>query len=159
MTLAQRIVATFIALSFAGAGLAAPREGAPAVVHAGAEGGAACGDLLLDLQRKPPHLAFVGCRADVLYGLKALVADYQVEGRYAAAVEGYFMQVADLPALGFYCCGWDSIGKVGRDGLLREGALSFEVSMGSGETLVNRREDWSRIPLFHVSVTRYLEEP
>ena len=147
MTLAQLIVATFIALSLPSAGLAAPGENAP------------CGDLLLDLQHKPPHLAFVGCRADVLYGLKVLVADYQVEGRYAAAVEGYFMKVANLPALGFYCCGWDSIGKLGRDGELHEGALSFEVSMGSGETLVNRRQDWPRIPLFHVSVTRFLEEP
>jgi hypothetical protein len=31
--------------------------------------------------------------------------------------------------------------------------------MGSCETLLNRREDWPRIPWFSVTVTRYLEEP
>lgn len=46
---------------------------------------------------------------------------------------------ANLPALGFYCCGSDSIGPVGRDGWLLEGAASYEISMGSGEALITRR--------------------
>jgi hypothetical protein len=31
--------------------------------------------------------------------------------------------------------------------------------MGSGETLVNRREDWANIETFTVLVEAYLEEP
>jgi hypothetical protein len=63
------------------------------------------------------------------------------------------------PRLGFYCCGWDSIGAGGRDGWLQDHGASYTISMGSGETLLNRREDWPRIPWFSVTVTRYLEEP
>ena len=94
-----------------------------------------------------------------MYGLDALVADYRVEGRYAETIERYFVEAAKMPALGFYCCGWDSIRVVGRDGWLRDGVTSYEISMGSGETLLNRREDWPRIPWFSGRVTRYLEEP
>ncbi len=120
---------------------------------------AACGDLLLGIEHKPPRLDYLGCGADTVHGLRALVADYRVEGRYAEAIERYFATAANMPTLRFYCCGWDSIGAAGRDGWLQKGAASYVISMGSGETLFNRREDWPRILWFNVMVTRYLEEP
>ena len=159
MTMTRIITATFITLLLGNAGLAASPGTAPDATGIGPARAAACGDLLLGLKHKPPRLDFLGCRVDNVYGLDALVADYRVEGRYAGTIERYFSKAANMPALGFYCCGWDSIGAVGRDGWLRDGVTSYEISMGSGETLLNRREDWPRIPWFSVRVTRYLEEP
>jgi hypothetical protein len=145
------ITAILIALWLSSAGLAASPDTAPPAAD--------CSDLLLDLNHKPQHLDFLGCRADTVHGLKALVADYRVEGRHAETVERYFVKTAKMPVLGFYCCGWDSIGTSGRDGWLQAGGASYNISMGSGETLLNRREDWPKIPWFSVTVTRYLEEP
>jgi len=153
------ITATLIALLLSSAGLAASPDAVPDATGIGPARPATCGDLLLGLKQKPPHLDFWGCRVQTVYGLDALVADYRVEGRYAEAIERYFAKVANMPVLGFYCCGWDSIGATGRDGWLKDGVTSYEISMGSGETLLNRREDWLRIPWFSVRVTRYLEEP
>jgi hypothetical protein len=92
----------------------------PADSGIGQKHAAACGDFLLGLAHKPPRLDFLGSQVDTAYGLKALVADYRVEGRYAEAIERYFVKAANMPALGFYyCCGWDSIGAAGRDGWLQ----------------------------------------
>jgi hypothetical protein len=118
-----------------------------------------CGDLLLRLEQKPQRLNFLGCRFDRVYGLRALVGEYRVEGRYAALIEHYFVEVANMPILRFACCGWDSIGTGRRDGWLKDGAISYQISMTSGETVLNRREDWPRIAWFQVTVVRYLEDP
>jgi hypothetical protein len=152
------VIATFITLLLSSAGLLpAPLE--TAATGIGPERAATCGDLLRDLEHKPAGLDFLGCRVNTVYGLDALVADYRVEGRYAEAIERYFVKAANMPVLGFYCCGWDSIGAAGRDGWLQDRGASYEISMGSGETLLNRRVDWPRIAWFNVTVTRYLQEP
>jgi hypothetical protein len=157
MSMHRIIAAIFISLVLLSVGLAAPPDTAPAA--SGIVPAVACDDLLLGLGHKPPRLDFLGCRVDTVYGLKALVADYRVEGLYAETIEHYFVKVANMPALGFYCCGWDSIRAGSRDGWLQDGVTSYEISMGSGETLLNRREDWPRIPWFSVRATRYLEVP
>ncbi|MFK0206333.1 DUF4952 domain-containing protein [Agrobacterium sp. NPDC090283] len=153
------ITATLITLLPSSVGWAASPDTPAADTGIGPKRAAACGDLLLGLEHKPQRLDFLGCRVDMVYGLKALVADYRVEGRYAEAIERYFADAANMPVLGFYCCGWDSIGAAGRDGWLQDGVTSYEISMGSGETLFNRREDWPRISWFSVTVTHYIEEP
>lgn len=151
--------ALFVLVLLGGAGAPASPDEVSAVVRVGPKDATACGDLLLQLKRKPPRLDFRGCRVDREYGLKALAADYRVEGRYAGLVERYFVEMANMPALRFVCCGWDSIATAHRDGWLRDGPVAYQISMTSGETLFNRREDWRRIPWFEVRVIRYLEEP
>jgi hypothetical protein len=118
-----------------------------------------CGDLLFRLGHKAQRLDFLRCRTERVHGFRALVGDYRVQGRYAGPVEHYFVKAAGMPPLRFVCCGWDSIGTAGRDGWLKDGTTSYQISMTSGETLHNRREDWPQIAWFKVTVVRYLEEP
>jgi hypothetical protein len=87
MSMHRIIAAIFISLVLLSVGLAAPPDTAPAA--SGIVPAVACGDLLLGLGHKPPRLDFLGCRVDTVYGLKALVADYRVEGLYAETIEHY----------------------------------------------------------------------
>ncbi|MCK4207590.1 DUF4952 domain-containing protein [Brucella pituitosa] len=118
-----------------------------------------CGDLLASMGQKPPHLDFLHCQEEMRHPVRAQVAYYRVPGRYAQAVEQHFMKTANMPALVFLCCGWDSVGQKGRDGWLQVGAEHFTISMQSDETLFSRRADWLRIPSFNVTAVRYLEQP
>lgn len=121
--------------------------------------GEPCGDLLADLKQESSHLDFLGCQEEMREPVRAQVARYRVAGSQAQAVERHFMKTANMPALVFLCCGWDSVGPKGRDGWLQAGVEHFTISMHSDETLFNRRADWSRIPWFNVTVIRYLEMP
>lgn len=157
--MARIITAILIVTLLKSVGPAALPDSASAGERTGPADVTVCGDILLRFEHKPRRLDFLGCRMDKVYGLRAIVSDYRVEGRYAEPIEHYFVKAANMPVLRFACCGWDSIGTARRDGWLQDGAASYQISMTSGETLLRRREDWPRIPWFKVTVIRYLEEP
>ncbi|MGH6861018.1 MAG: DUF4952 domain-containing protein [Phyllobacterium sp.] len=77
-----------------------------------------CGDLLESLEHKPPHLDLLDCRTEMRHPVHADVAHYRVAGPQAETVERHFTK-ANMPALVFLCCGWDSVWPAGRDGLSR----------------------------------------
>jgi polyribonucleotide nucleotidyltransferase len=86
-----------------------------------------------------------------------LEAKYRVAGRHAASVEAYFVTTANMPKLRFNCCGWESYekqaGRVVTYGTINFEKKAYEISMDSGESLVNRRARWPEIPYFIVDVT------
>lgn len=130
-----------------------------------------CADFLALLRRKPAGLEFVGCQRIEQYGSKALQADYRVRGAQAEAVEAQLVRTAGMPRLRFICCGWDSAPRNPRTqrgygvyplpAQLRASAdmAQLHISMGSGETLVNRRSAWPSLGYFSVTALLYLESP
>lgn len=122
-----------------------------------------CADFLAaQQQHKPPALEWVGCAEGHDHQLRALVATYRVPGAQAAAVERYLVRHTGMAPLRFVCCGWEPRSRRGQPGqgrLPSPAQQPMRVDMHSGETLVTRRGDWSRIPWFEVSVTLPLESP
>jgi hypothetical protein len=122
---------------------------------------AACGDFMRMAGVQAPELAFVACKSLEIHGLPAFRAEYRVAGAQAGEVEALLTKRAQMPPLRYLCCGWESQpadpAHQSPAGSLTIGGNRFEVSMTSGETMVNRRGDWAKIPVFEVYVVRYLD--
>ena len=122
-----------------------------------------CGDFLAQLNKKPPALEFVSCGKTVRHGTSALEATYRVAGGNAAAVETHLIKSGRMPRLRFICCGWESLPaspqSQARTGVYVHRGQRFEITMTSGESLVNQRRRWAEIPYFQVKVTTYTESP
>jgi hypothetical protein len=114
-----------------------------------------CGDLLAALGKKPDALEFVGCKERSDLQGSPLQASYRVEGEKAADVESYLAKELALKALRRTCCLWESTENSFRD----KAGRSHVMTMGTEETTIDRREDWGRIPYFHVTVNLYREDP
>lgn len=114
-----------------------------------------CGDLLAAIDKKPANLEFVECkeRSD-LQGAPQR-ASYHVTGAHAADVESYLAKELTVKALHRTCCVWESTENSFRD---KDGRL-FVIAMSTEETTIDRREEWSKIPSFTVTVSRYREDP
>ncbi len=81
-------------------------------------------------------------------------ATYDVDGGHAAAVETYLIRATGLHSLKRSCCQWDSAPASFDD----DQGGQFMISMVSEETSVSRREAWSEIATFHVTVEMLTEE-
>jgi hypothetical protein len=125
----------------------------------------ACEDFMEKWQKKPKELQFSSCKKMKNPQTESLVASYTVEGKNAAKVETFLRQNFKMEPLKFLCCGWEPTTNTDKYNLPRYGGYvdrdgyKYEIAMHSGETLVNNRQHWDRIPKFYVRVTRYLQEP
>jgi hypothetical protein len=122
-----------------------------------------CADFLSFHRIKPPNLEFIECKKINSKGLTALESQYRVEGIHAGEIERYFIKTARMPRLRYLCCGWESFPDKPKSqtsyGLYKSGKQQYQISMGSGETLVNSRSNWLAIPYFHVTAILYLDLP
>lgn len=122
-----------------------------------------CGDFLAIFNHKPNDLAFQYCEVKHNRQAKPAVATYKVTGAQAAAVEKYLIENFDMPSLYFVCCIWEPVDKIKKAGYGKyEGEyidpktnIMYYITMGSDETLVNKRQNWSEIPFFWVNVYTY----
>lgn len=129
----------------------------------------ACGDFLAEAGMKPAALDFVECAPDYHAQLRVLRAHYRVSGENAAAVEDFLVRETGMRPLSFVCCFWEPLPSEGsRFGYLPheqwrnagdERPDRYEISMTSGETVYSARNEWDRIPAFHVTVDLFLEIP
>jgi hypothetical protein len=117
---------------------------------------AECGDFLRRLGLARPDIVFVGCEKRHMGEPDAdrLDATYRVLGKDLAKVEGWFIRTFHAKPLRFACCGWDTppVSFKARDGAY------YEVTFG-GETIVNRRKDWVKVPYLTLSVAHDAAEP
>jgi Domian of unknown function (DUF4952) len=122
-----------------------------------------CGDFLAKLKRSHPKLRFDRCEKDQEAQLRVLRSIYRVPGAQAAAVEKYLMRSSGMAALRFVCCGWENAlprnPNLGRHGIYKRSNDRYEVSMSSGEILINKRSRWAAIPYFEVHVVYFIDEP
>jgi hypothetical protein len=114
-----------------------------------------CADFLKRLRLARPDVMFVGCekRHGSNPDADRLDATYRVNGRDLANVEAWFIRTFHAKPLRFVCCGWDTppVAFKARDG------ASYELTFG-GETVVNRRTDWVKVPYLTLSVTHDIDE-
>lgn len=139
--------------------------------HASAQ--PACGDFLAMAEKKPPHLEYLDCVKSKNAQLHVLRARYRVTGKNAHEVEKYLVKETGMQPLSRVCCIWEPVPKEGKryghiphnqwpEGSLqsRDTTLThYEVSMGSGESLISQREKWGAIDWFYVDVELFLELP
>ncbi|MEO0434243.1 MAG: DUF4952 domain-containing protein [Cyanobacteria bacterium J06656_5] len=123
-----------------------------------------CEDFLEKWDKKPTELHFTDCERVEHEQIDRFVASYVVKGAEAEAVETYLKEEFNLTSLRFICCGWDSLNIDGlsgpSNGLYRDRfGNQFDVNMYSGETLIQDRGQWEKIPKFYVRITTYLGEP
>ena len=114
-----------------------------------------CEDLLAALGKKPDALEFVGCKERSDLQGAPLQASYRVAGAKAADVESYLAKELTLKALQRTCCLWESTENSFRD----KAGRSHVITMATEETTIDRREEWGKIPYFHVTVNLYREDP
>lgn len=123
-----------------------------------------CGDLLSQFNKKPAIVEYQSC--EILTDLqgKPMIATYKVTGDKAATVEGYLVKVFDMPALKFICCGWEPVENLPDKSIKLNGHYSdpktgifYSIAMGSGETLVSDRQNWSEIPYFYIKVKTFTD--
>jgi hypothetical protein len=117
--------------------------------------GGSCGDLLAAIDKKPTNLEYVDCKERSDLQGAPQQASYRVTGAHAADVESYLAKELSLKALHRTCCVWESTENSFRD---KNGRL-FVIAMATEETKVDRREDWSTIPAFTVTVSLYRDDP
>ena len=115
-----------------------------------------CDDYLMLINNKSVHLTFQSCEKTKNAQLRVLVASYSLDGKHAHEVESELNQNFKMPLLKYACCGWYN--HMGHGSFVYK---SYEVSirMFSEETILRQREDWPKIPKFHVTATLYLDEP
>lgn len=121
-----------------------------------------CENFLKAFAKQPKHLLFLECKSGHSAQIKVLRARYRVAGVHAASVENDLVKQTKMQRLKFVCCIWETVpDKAGnRYGHLKsQFEFDFEIDMGSGETVYNKRTDWNRIPWFYVSVELPLESP
>jgi hypothetical protein len=114
-----------------------------------------CGDLLAAIDKKPANLEYVECKARADLQGAPQQASYRVTGAHAAEVESYLAKELSVTALHRTCCVWESTENSFRS---KEGRL-FVIAMATEETKIDRREEWSKIPSFTVTVNLYREDP
>ncbi len=120
---------------------------------------ASCENFLDQWGGKPPELKFAGCRYQKGGQSDRLIANYEVVGTQAKTVENYLHQKFKMARLQRVCCLWEPRSVPGSDAryghyLDRDGYY-HEIVMGSGETL---EQDWHRIPIFYVSVAKFMSD-
>jgi len=115
----------------------------------------ACADLQTLLQRKPNSLHFLGCsqRSD-LQGAP-FEGKYRTEGKHAAEVEEYLVNVFKIKELRRTCCVWESADNSYRDSHKRP----VVISMSTEETAIDERSQWPRIDHFYVTIDLFRDEP
>ncbi len=113
-----------------------------------------CADFLSEMGRKPPHLAYVGCRYLPERQGKPMDATYAVSGRFAAGTEALLVKTVGLNRLRRSCCQWDARGHSFKDARGRE----FSITMTSVETPVAHRAGWATIPRFEIVVETLTED-
>lgn len=122
-----------------------------------------CGDFLARWDKKPSALKFVRCETVKSTQVDRLVSTYTVKGSDAIDAEKFLQRQFGMTPLRFRCCYWSPGPEKGGVAphygryIDPEGA-KFEVFMSSGETLLNSRRAWHKIPEFHIEVTTYLGE-
>jgi hypothetical protein len=118
--------------------------------------GPECGDFLERLQLARPDVMFLGCerRGENEAQGGRLDATYHVAGKDVAHVEAWLIRIFHATPLRYVCCGWETPGVSFK---ARDGAY-YEIAFG-GETVINRRKDWSKVPYLTLSVTHDLQEP
>lgn len=120
-----------------------------------------CGDFLAMWDKKPAALKFAGCETGEIQEVGVLTSSYTVQGADAIEIEKFLQREFGMAPLRFACCGWepDTVKAAPPYGqYVDEMGTQFEVSMSSGETLLNDRGAWHEIPGFHIRVTTYLGE-
>lgn len=133
----------------------------------------ACGDFLAMSGKKPLHLEYRDCVEGKNAQLRVLRARYRVEGKYAHLVEAWLVNETGMQPLTRVCCIWESVPSGGKhyghlphnqwpegspqskDTLMSQ----YEISMGSGESLISQREKWHAIEWFYVDVELFLDSP
>jgi hypothetical protein len=115
-----------------------------------------CGDLLTMLGHPPKTIAFIDCSYHPEEQTKPFVARYRVAGRDAAAVEAYLRHRFHIRPIRRFCCEWES-SRNPYDS--RRTGKSYEIDIGSGETLVLDRRHWADIPEFAIEVRELTELP
>ena len=115
---------------------------------------ARCEDFLALMGKKPPHLAYLGCKYEPDRQGKPLSATYRVSGRFAAETEAELARGFKLRRLKRACCVWDSPAASFKDAKGRE----FSIRMASEETFVSSRAAWAKIGVFEVVVEAFTEE-
>ncbi len=123
-----------------------------------------CSDFLESWNKKPNTLTFTGCKRIENAQADRLVATYEVIGAQAEIVESALKEDFDMPALRFLCCGWETTyvptdaeraagTELSTQGRYIDGnGFDFYIDMGSTETLVQERENWSDIDKFYVRI-------
>lgn len=124
-----------------------------------------CKDFLLEFGDKPQELEFLECERTKYFQLDSLVARYRVSGKDAATVESFLQQKFKMSKLKFLCCGWEPVFVMengdyssGDGSYMDKYGYRYTIDMHSEETLVNERQDWGNIPVFHVKVVAILED-
>jgi hypothetical protein len=121
-----------------------------------------CEDFLETWGLKPAELKFTQCKRIENPQFDRLESSYVVAGADAAGVEKLLQKKFNLAPLRFLCCGWESTsGDANRPshGSYTDKGYTFQISMGSDETLLRDRQNWPNIPQFYVRVTKYLGSP
>ncbi len=120
-----------------------------------------CGDFLTRWDKKPAPLKFVRYETVKHPQVDRLVSSYIVKGVDAIEIEKFLQRQFGMAPLRFLCCGWEP--SPAKDGVgphygqyLDINGAQFEISMFAGETLLNSRGAWHKIPEFHIRVTTYL---
>ncbi|TQE73200.1 DUF4952 domain-containing protein [Leptospira noguchii] len=122
-----------------------------------------CEDFLKLHDKKPKYLEFIQCKKTQNAQIPVLQAKYRVKGKYASEVEKYLINMFGMQPLRKICCIWETVpnleGK--RYGSLKSGwKFNYSIDMGAEDQPgVNRREDWSKIKNFFVTVELDLESP
>ncbi|KAI9135685.1 DUF4952 domain-containing protein [Acaryochloris sp. CCMEE 5410] len=130
----------------------------PNRVHYSTQG---CGDFLARWDKKPATLKFVVCETGEIQEVGVLTSSYTVQGADAIEIEKFLQREFGMAPLRFACCGWepDTVKAAPPYGqYVDEMGTQFEVSMSSGETLLNDRGAWHQIPEFRIKVETYLGE-
>ncbi|OLF55262.1 DUF4952 domain-containing protein [Pseudomonas chlororaphis] len=116
----------------------------------------ACGDFLARIGHKPAFIEFLECHAEPELQTRPLRATYRLAGRDAQAAETYLAQQFQMPPLRRSCCIWEAPPGFYRD---PRSQLGYRVSMGSAQTLVDRRDAWADIDYFYLTLDLDTEEP
>jgi hypothetical protein len=114
-----------------------------------------CGDLLNALHKRPAYIQFVDCTERTDLQDSPLEARYRVEGRHAAEAERYLVKEFKIQKMSRTCCVWESNKNFYREAQKR----GFWISMGTDETLVDKRAEWPKIESFDITVDLFREEP
>lgn len=116
--------------------------------------GSRCADFLLQMNKKPAKVIYLGCRYAPNQQGKPLLATYSVQGQFASIVETRLGSTIGLVKLRRSCCQWDSPAHTFKDKEGRE----FQVTMTSPETTIGSRTAWGKIPKFGILIKTYTEE-
>jgi len=118
-----------------------------------------CGDFLARWDKKPAALKFVRCETRESEQVDRRVSLYAVKGSDAVEAEKFLQRQFGMSPLQFICCGWSpSPIKNGVGQYVDTKGAEFKVSMYGGETLVQDRKDWHKIPEFRIRVITDLKE-